>query len=99
MASDVPAFFAALKESPELQKKFIEASRTYKNMKAHGREWESIFEDMAREAGFNLTVNDVKEYAESLNPNGELASDELNNVAGGINVRHAMLMDADGRYL
>ena len=95
MISDVPAFFEALKASPDLQQKFMEASRTYKIMKANGFEWESVFENMTKEAGFNLTVKDVKDYAENLDPN--ITDDELNKVAGGINVRSALLMDDQER--
>ena len=38
---------------------------------------------LAKENGYELTEEQAKEYFEKLNANGEIADDELDNVAGG----------------
>ncbi len=60
----------------ELNDKLLEKAKTAKTLEE--------FTAVAKENGFELTAEEAKTYFAQLNPKtGELADDELDNVAGG----------------
>ena len=63
--------YEKIKNSPELKKKAAEAAKNGK------------IEEFLKENGFDITVDQIKDYFANAKNSGELSKEELNMAAGG----------------
>jgi predicted ribosomally synthesized peptide with nif11-like leader len=86
---NVKLFYEALPENRSLQEKFKKANEKYAGQKIDKEAINLILQNellpIAKEAGFDFTLDEFKEYAQENNQSaaGRLSDDELAAVAGG----------------
>jgi predicted ribosomally synthesized peptide with nif11-like leader len=86
---NVKLFYEALARDKGLQERFDALNRKYGGQKLDEAQMEAIYQKelipLAKEAGYNFTMGELKEYARmSQKPvTRELSEDELATVAGG----------------
>ena len=82
---NIKAFFEALAKDEALQKALKEKELAYTGAK-EDRETivDAIVIPVAKAAGYDFTLEELKEYQKNMRPEGELAEDELEAVAGGL---------------
>ena len=83
-AENVKAFFEALSKDEALQQALREKEVAYTGMK-EDREAvvEAVLLPVAKEAGYEFTLEELKALEKSMRPEGELSENELEDVAGG----------------
>jgi predicted ribosomally synthesized peptide with nif11-like leader len=87
---NVKLFYEALPENRSLQEKFKKANEKYAGQKIDKEAINLILQNellpIAKEAGFDFTLDEFKEYAQENNQSaaGRLSDDELAAVAGGV---------------
>jgi predicted ribosomally synthesized peptide with nif11-like leader len=81
---DVLGFYEKLQSDVALQEKIKAAEKSYTGDK---EDKEKIVKDIllsvAKEAGFDISLDDIKEYEASLTKEGEVNDSDLQQVAGG----------------
>jgi len=81
---NVKAFYEALKTDTELQAKVNAADQAYNGDAAdEAAAIADILLPIAKEAGFDFTVEELLEFENAAAPEGEFTEDELETVAGG----------------
>ena len=82
---NVKAFFEALSKDEALQQALKEKEVAYTGMK---EDREAIAKEVllpvAKEAGYAFTLEELKEFKNDMRMEGELAENELESVAGGV---------------
>ena len=82
---NIKAFFEALSKDEALQKTLKEKELAYAGAK---EDREAIVKEVlipvAEEAGYDFTLEELKEFEKSMRPEGELDESELEAVAGGV---------------
>ena len=82
---NVKAFFEALSQNEALQQALKEKELAYTGIK---EDREAIVKEVlipaAKEAGYDFTLDELKECQKSMCPEGELDEGELEAVAGGL---------------
>ena len=84
---NIKAFFEALSQDEALQKALKEKELAYTGAK-DDRETivETIVIPVAKAAGYDFTLEELKEFEKGMRPEGELDENELESVAGGVEV-------------
>ena len=82
---NIKAFFEALSQDEALQKALKEKELAYTGAK-DDRETivETIVIPVAKAAGYDFTLEELKEFEKGMRPEGELDESELEAVAGGV---------------
>ena len=82
---NIKAFFEALSKDEALQQALKEKELAYTGAK-EDREavMEAIVLPVAREAGYDFTLEELNELEKCMQAEGELAEEELESVAGGM---------------
>ena len=82
---NIKAFFEALSQDEALQKALKEKELAYTGAK-DDRETivETIVIPVAKAAGYDFTLEELKEFEKGMRPEGELNESELESVAGGL---------------
>ena len=82
---NVKAFFEALSKDEAMQQALNAKELAFTGMK-EDREAvaEEIVIPVAKEAGYEFTLEELREFEEGLRPAGELDEDELEAVSGGV---------------
>ena len=82
---NVKAFFEALSQNEALQQALKAKELAYTGIK---EDREAIVNEVlipvAEEAGYNFTLEELKEFEKGMRPAGELDEDELESVSGGL---------------
>lgn len=77
MKEDFKKFIEFAKTDETIQKKLKEAGQNYTGEQTEEAVFSAIIEPIAREAGFDLSIDDIKQTVQELN------LDEMDQVAGG----------------
>lgn len=82
MNSNISKFIDYLKENPEKQKQVMEALKNLSRDASEETVLNDILAPVAKEAGVDLTMDDVKELAETSEAT-PLTEDQMDEVSGG----------------
>ena len=84
---NVKAFFEALSKDEALQQALKEKEVAYTGMKENREAVVAeVLIPVANAAGYDFTLEELKEFESSMQAEGELAEDELEAIAGGVQV-------------
>lgn len=83
---NVKKFYEELKNNKELREKLLKAQENYEGDKSNRQEAaEAIFITVAKEAGFDFTVQELKDGEQEISCEKGISEEELENVSGGVN--------------
>lgn len=83
MSENMKKVLELLKKNPELQEKVMAALKSLDAEADVEKLLNDVFAPIAKEAGVQLTAEDVKSFAENVSEDAPLSADDLADVNGG----------------
>ena len=84
MNNSVKLFLGKIHSDEELYARVMEESKAYTGEKTDEAVWDSIMAPIAKETGYDITLEDYKAYVNEIKASEELSEDEMQAVAGGL---------------
>ncbi len=83
MNNNVKLFLGKIHSDEALYARLVEESKAYTGEKTDEAVWDSIMAPIAKETGYDITLEDYKAYVNEIKESEELSEDEMQAVAGG----------------
>ncbi len=84
MDNNVKLFLEKIYSDDALRARIKDETNAYTGEKTDEAVWDSIMAPIAKETGYDITLEDYKAYVNEIKASEELSEDEMQAVAGGI---------------